>query len=366
VRLAAVAILALLSLPSATQAAPNGDPLTALAASPLAAASTGWQGLVVNGVSTANSLTPFDTAGNTPSQAIELSGGVFPSSVAISPDATRAWVAESGDNNSDGSLVPVDLTQSPAVAGTPVTITGGSTSEFCVNGPEHIFAGLFDIALAPDGGTAYISDLATDQVFPVDLTQDPPVPGSAISLPSGAAPQGVAVSPDGNTLYVADSGIDKVSVIPLHGGSASALSLTAGAKPNAIAITPNGARAYVTEGGRDKLVPIALPANTVGSEISVGSGPDGVAVTPDGAKVYVANGGTGFTPDSMGNCVAGAPSSDNVSVVSTSTDTAGTPFDGGETARLDEGDRGPLQRRRRLRTEPQLNRGSGVRGQTES
>ena len=289
-------------------------------------AASGWVGLVANGSSSSDTLTPFDTSTNLPGSAIPL-GGYIVASVAITPDGRTAWVADLGQEGTGnpGNLIPVDLFSD--TAGSPVAIPAATTNSYCQNGNETIVAGLNTLALAPDGRTAYVTDSSTDAVYPIDLTQTPAQPGTPIVLPAGSAPTGLAVSPDGQTLYVADEATDKVSIVPLGGGAESTIALAAGAQPNAIAITPDGKTAYVVEGGLDQVIPIGLAGGQLGTPIPVGSGPSGIVITPDGKAAYVTNGGTGFVPDPASNstpptCSAGQAGDNTVTPVDLRTNTA--------------------------------------------
>jgi YVTN family beta-propeller protein len=75
-------------------------------------------------------------------------------------------------------------------------------------------------------------------------------------------------------------------------------------------VTPDGKRVYVANSGSNNVSVISTASDTVTTTIAVGTAPRGVAVTPDGKTVYVTNSGSG-----------------TVSAISTATNTViGTPI----------------------------------------
>ena len=286
-----------------------------------ASSGSGWLGLVASDVSTSDVLTPFFTSDDTTRSPVGL-GGYIASGVGVTPDGRTAWTTNAATQGNPGSVIPVDLTQSTPLAGGAVTVPGATTSHVCTNGSVNVLAGLGGVAITPNGRTLYSVDAATNALYVVDVSQAPALPGTPVALPSGAQPEALAVTTDGARVLVADAGTDEVSVVSVASGQIVAeMALATGAKPFGIAVTPDGRHAYVAEGGLNKVVPIDLSNNQVGAAIAVGSGPDGVAVSPDGQHVYVTNGGTGLTADSMGNCQTTNPGSNTVSVIATQTNT---------------------------------------------
>jgi YVTN family beta-propeller protein len=64
------------------------------------------------------------------------------------------------------------------------------------------------VTLSPDGGTAYVSNIVSENVSVIDLES-----GSAELIPVGKRPEGSAVTKDGKTLYVANRESHIISVI---------------------------------------------------------------------------------------------------------------------------------------------------------
>ena len=225
-----------------------------------------WQG---------NSVTVIDTATGTVIATVAVETG--PNAVAISPDGTRAYIANFSSNN-----VAVIDTSTNTVIGSIETPSNAS-----------------GVAFSPDGTRAYISyggyytgvsivDTATNTVITTHST--------------GGNPKSVAVSPDGTRVYVSN-GYGYVSIFDTT-TNALITHLTVGNSSNitpiSVAVSPDGTRAYVTLNtwGTGMVAVIDTATNTVidtdpdqpGSQnIVVGTGPRGVAFSPDGTRAYVAN-----------------------------------------------------------------------------
>ena len=124
-----------------------------------------------------------------------------------------------------GAIVPISAATNRA--GKPIAISGG----------------VGDIALTPDGKTAYVAneDFVSTQagtVTPISTATN--TPGKPIRISGGAGI--VAITPDGKTAYVA---------------------------------------------GADKIVPISTATNTPGRPIRIYGSPSDIAITPDGKTAYV-------------------------------------------------------------------------------
>ena len=169
------------------------------------------------------------------------------------------------------------------------------------------------------------SGIYTSHVVPVELATG--VVGSEIPISCEGTPQDVAITPDGKTAYVTGAAnvvpinvatntvgtpIQGVRPAPQHrdqtrrvqglrgesllrrclgdrrGDGHRADKIAVGSFPNAIAVTPDGSKAYVSNGGEETVTPIDLATDTAGTPIEVGQSPQGIAVTPDGTRAYVA------------------------------------------------------------------------------
>ena len=264
----------------------------------------------------ANLISPFPCTTPTPSPVIASAAGV---------EHPIGFVTDPGPN----LVTPIDA----------ATEVSDPAFEFGVSEPG-------DIAITPDGATAYVTGVNSDVAVPVDTTTD--TLGSTI--PVGSEAEGVAISPDGNTAYVADNGGNSVTPIDLATDTAGS-PIDLGVSPDFIAITPNGATAYVVSAEYDSVTPINTATDAVGAPIDVGNDPNGIAITPNGATAYVVDtGDDAVTPITTSTNTAGAeipvgptPTAiaitpngatayvannvgDTVTPIATSTNTAGTPI----------------------------------------
>jgi YVTN family beta-propeller protein len=218
-----------------------------------------------------------------------ISVGTGPFALAISPDGSRAYVA----NQTSGDVSVID-TATNTVVGAPIT----------VGTQPH------GVALSPDGSRAYVGSEANPGTVSVIDTQTGTTVGEPI--PVGVFPIGLAVTPDGARVYVTSSAVaGGVSVIDTRTGETTGAEIPVGSFPFGIAITPDGARAFVTNQASNSVSVIDTRTNAViGSPIMVGAEPAGIAIAPDGARAYVGN-----------------AESSSVSVIDTRTDqTVGTPI----------------------------------------
>ncbi len=256
---------------------------------------------------------------------VALDGG--PLSIAISPDGSTGYVANSmGNTVSIVNLKTMTVTQS-------------------INVPQQPE----EIAISPDGRTGFVVCTAVNEVVPYDLTASPPVaetPISGFNLPDGIAldqangngyvanfntqytgsltsfnvasrtigpswttsvhsfqvavvyqptlptpvvhPPITAPSTPMHEAFIANSGSSSVTPVNLT-NSTSLTSYSTGSVPEGIVVTPNDSQVFVANSQSNTVTPYILSTSTTGSPISVGVDPIALAVTPDGSTVYVAN-----------------------------------------------------------------------------
>jgi YVTN family beta-propeller protein len=236
-------------------------------------------------------------------------------SVAISPDGSTAYVAETGQyyviadvlatgaqTKIEVGAYPQDVAVSPSGSVVYATVTGGDTgpggadkvavidpATDTVTGDIRVGTAPRQIVFSPDGSTAYVTtetgiyeiSTATSQVIRV--------------IPEAIAtngPQGLAISPDGSTLYVTNP--DAGTVVAINAATGQVTGSVAGlAEPEAVAVTPDGSTLYVADMNSDSVSVLSAATLAVTGTISVGRLPMSVAVTPDGSQVWVGNGYSG-------------------------------------------------------------------------
>ena len=255
------------------------------------ASAPGWTALVTNDDTLANTLTPFGTSTDVAGSAFATGGEGAPTNVVFTADGRKAYVVEIVIGG-DGEIIPVDVAGSRFRPQAPVTLPGAtSSSEICQSNNFNFFSGPAAIALTPDGTKAFVTDIATHSVSPVDLSVSPVRPERRIGLASGAEPVGIAVTPDGSEALVADMGTDTVTPISTSTDRAGTpIHLPPGSMPFAIAVTPDDSTAYVAALA-GALYPIDLATGDVGRPIAVAGAPNGVTITPNGDTAYVTGGG---------------------------------------------------------------------------
>ena len=123
-----------------------------------------------SGSPTRTSLTPVDTSSNTAEPS--FSGGTDPVAVAISPNGSVAYVV----NQSGSDSVSEISTATDSTIGSPIPV--GSTPD--------------NIALSPDGATAYVTDYGSDSVTAFSTTNPT---AAATAIPVGHQPDDVAITP---------------------------------------------------------------------------------------------------------------------------------------------------------------------------
>jgi DNA-binding beta-propeller fold protein YncE len=180
--------------------------------------------------------------------------------IAITPDGKTAYVANGGA----GSVTPIATATN--TAGPPI-IVGGT------------FVGY--VAITPDGKTAYANSGFTTRVTPIDTATN--TAGTPITV--GFNPDQIVVSPDGKTVWVADAGNSgRGTVTPIDTATNTAgTPIPAGNGSGHLAITPDGKTVYVVNsdfGGGGSVTPITTATNIAGPPIPVGSYPVAIAITP--------------------------------------------------------------------------------------
>ncbi|MGH6839291.1 MAG: beta-propeller fold lactonase family protein [Methylocella sp.] len=187
--------------------------------------------------------------------------GVDPRGVAITPDGTRAYVANSTDPGGGPGTVSVIATASNTVVAT--VQVGGAPGA---------------LAITPDGKHAYVTN-GLNTVSVIATATNKVV--ATVPLPVNSGPIGVAITPDGKNVYVANgfSSPSNVSVIATASNTVVA-TVPVGNIPDGVAITPDGKHAYVANRDSNSVSVIDTATNMVVATVTVGSGPEGVGNVP--------------------------------------------------------------------------------------
>lgn len=273
----------------------------------------------VTNVVTEDSVTVYNTGTNTIVTTITLPAGSGPGETAITPDGSRAYVANSNSSvtvintatNTILTTIPFPAISIPrGIAITPdgsrayvanlfdsITVIDTTTNTILTTIPVSANSAPANIAITPDGSRAYVSASGTpDSVIVIDTTTNTVL--TTIPLPATSDPDGIAITPDGLRAYVVNEGNDSVTVIDTATNTIlTTIVLTAGSTPRRVAIAPDGSRAYVTNSDIDTVSVINTATNTVLTTIflPVGSHPFGIALIPDGSRAYLTTANSSVT-----------------------------------------------------------------------
>jgi YVTN family beta-propeller protein len=195
----------------------------------------------------------------------DINVGINPGDLAVSPDGSQLWVADTGPQTGPGS---------------PTGITVISTATDTVTATLRLPSAPAEIAFSPDGATAYVT--AADGLWIFDTATDT-VTGS---IPGLGDPEGVAVSPDGNTVYVTNTEQGRVEVINAAKVQVTG-SIPVGQMPWQLVVSPNGGTVYVADIDSNEVSVISTKTDTVTSTIPLSGGPDTLALTSDGSELWV-------------------------------------------------------------------------------
>jgi DNA-binding beta-propeller fold protein YncE len=261
--------------------------------------------------STSGELTPV------PGSPFPLPEGWVPQSVAVDPSGRFVYLANrsgfpSGSDNVSGYTIASTTGALTPITGSPFPAGLGPSS----------------VAVDPSGTFAYVANLGSESPFgggnvsgyTINSTSGAltPIPGSP--FPAGSVPDSVAVDPSGRFAYVANSfvfvGGNSVSGYTIDSTSGALTPISgspfpAGLVPKSVAVDPSGRFAYVANGGRFPR-PGNVSAFTIdsttgsltpipGSPFPTGATPVSVAVATVSPPVFA---GTSGTPNCHGESLS--------------------------------------------------------------
>ncbi len=194
--------------------------------------------------------------------------GRNPLGLAVTPDGTRVYVA----NSADSTVSVIDaLARKPA---SPPTIGVGANPH--------------GVAVSPDGKHVYVTNLADDTVSMIDVSV---TPNTIATVGVGSKPYGIAVS--GGLVFVTSSGASTVSVIDTANANRVS-TVTVGHNPIGIDVNPSSGAVYVVNSGDRTVSVIDVGGGVAGlkvtNTITVGISPSYIAFNPTGTLAYVTNG----------------------------------------------------------------------------
>lgn len=153
----------------------------------------------------------------------EIPLAAYPTGIAISPDGTTLYAAE------------------PSAEAVEVVDTG---TKAVVGGPIHLKESPIGVAISPDGKTVYVGDELAG------LAAINPATRQVKYIATGHNTGDVAVSPDGETAWVTAAAGEFIPVVDLRTGVVIEDIPSSGGL-SGIALTPSGELAYVLDGSAD-------------------------------------------------------------------------------------------------------------------
>jgi DNA-binding beta-propeller fold protein YncE len=195
--------------------------------------------------------------------------------IAMSPNGLYAYVT-----CYDGNVNRINIAQ--------------NTVDAVINFSSSVSLETIDIAIAPNGLTAYVSN--DQQVTSIDLVTNT----TGMSTPSlPGSPQGIVVTSDNNYAYVAAefASIVQLDITNRLAPTPTGVTISPPFDPQSLAISSKNGQTYLyaTDFSSNTFTAINITDPTtpvVGTAVSTGSNPWVIVITPDGTAAYVTNNGS--------------------------------------------------------------------------
>jgi YVTN family beta-propeller protein len=212
--------------------------------------------------------------------------GQDPEGVAVTPDGSQVWVADTGPETGGQSLGGITVVSAA---------TDTVTASLSLSGDPR------EIAFSPNGRTAYVT---TGAGLLVINTASLRVVTTITGLGN---PQDVAVSPDGRTVYVTNTVHGLVDVISAATNTVTG-TIKVGQLPWGLVLSADGSTMYVADGDSDAVSVINTKSDTVTATIPDAGDPVSVALTPDGSRLWVGDLTSGIVSvfDTANNSLVGS------------------------------------------------------------
>jgi YVTN family beta-propeller protein len=192
--------------------------------------------------------------------------GFNPEDLAVTPDGSQVWVADTGPETGE-----------PSLGGISVISTASDT----VTAKLHVWwTDPRAIAFSPDGSTAYVTTQDGLYVINTATLQVETV------IHGLGNPEDVVVSPDGSTVYVTNTVQGEVDVISAASDQVTD-TIGVGEMPWQLVLSSDGSTLYVADGDSNAISVIDTATDTVTNTISDPGDPVSVALTPDGSELWV-------------------------------------------------------------------------------
>jgi YVTN family beta-propeller protein len=212
--------------------------------------------------------------------------GLNPQDLAVTPDGSQLWVADTGPQSAPSS--PTD-----------VTVIDTATDKVITTIP--VKGAPSQVAFSPSGASAYV--VTADGLYTFS-TATRKLTGFTGGL---GDPRGIAVAPSGGAVYVTDTTDNTVKVISASGGRVEK-SIRVGELPWQVVVSADGKTAYVANPDSDSVSVIDTATGKVTDTIAVTGDPDTLALTPDGSQLWVGQRSAAYVTviDTSGDSVVGS------------------------------------------------------------
>ncbi|HEY6495393.1 MAG TPA: YncE family protein [Trebonia sp.] len=193
----------------------------------------------------------------------DIRTGTFPQDLAVTPDGSQLWVANTGPQTQPNSPTSVSVIDTATKKVTATIPTEGAPTQ---------------VAFSPDGTRAYVATASGLYTFSAKTL-------TKAGFTSGLGePHSVAVAPNG-TVYVTDTDGNAVKVISPSGQVTATIGV--GQLPWDVVVSADGKTAYVANPDSDSVSVISTAANAVTATVSVSGDPDTLGLTPDGSQLWI-------------------------------------------------------------------------------
>ncbi|HEX4830530.1 MAG TPA: hypothetical protein VH478_05495 [Trebonia sp.] len=195
----------------------------------------------------------------------DINVGMFPEALAVTPDGSQLWVANTGPRTS-----PSEPTSVSVIA----TATNKVIATLPLKGAPS------QVAFSPDGSRAYV--VTANGLFTYSVRSR-----HVICETTGLGdPRSAAVAPGGRSVYVTDTQDNAIKVVSTSSGRVTA-TIRVGLLPWADVVSADGRTLYVANPDSDQVSVISTARNKVAKEIPVTGDPDTLALTADGSQLWV-------------------------------------------------------------------------------
>ena len=205
-----------------------------------------------------NDLRVIDTATFQVQAHIETA--IQPLDLALSPNGKTLYATNSGTS----ALTIVDVE-----SGQSRTVSLATTSE-----------GLYGVAATTD--KIFTTDIAGSQVLV--LSPQGRITGR---IPVPPKPRSLALAPDGGTLYVTSMDTGRLTAIDADDATVSHTIDLGVSGTFAIAPSPDGRKLYLTAYSEGSLLVVDVASGTLHKKLAIGRNPRAIAFSPDGTQAYV-------------------------------------------------------------------------------